>query len=216
MSIEGDLRFGSHKDMMRVMARTVRRAALPVRYSEGFNPHPRLSLACPRPVGVATRDDLLVATLDEPVEGEAMLRQLNCHAPRGLRFTRARMLDKAISPQPLRACYELAVMSEALESVGSRLAELELRPAWPIERCKVDRRGRPSAAKTIDLRPLVERLSIDGDILRAVLVRRDDRWARPAEILELVALDPRVDLARMVRTEVQYRIQSPCPDGRSG
>ncbi|GAF87148.1 unnamed protein product, partial [marine sediment metagenome] len=53
--VDGDLRFISHHDMLRLFARSLARAALPVRFSEGFNPHPRLSIPLPRPVGVASQ-----------------------------------------------------------------------------------------------------------------------------------------------------------------
>ena len=58
-SVTGDLRFISHRDTVRVFQRALARAALPVAYSEGFNPHPRLSLPLPRAVGVASEAELM-------------------------------------------------------------------------------------------------------------------------------------------------------------
>jgi radical SAM-linked protein len=65
----------SHAEMSRVLQRACARADLPVRYSEGFNPHPKLSLPLPRPVGVESDDELLVARLHaDPVAGGAGAR----------------------------------------------------------------------------------------------------------------------------------------------
>ncbi len=53
------MRFTGHLDLHRAWERTFRRAGLPLAYSEGFNPHPKLSLPLPRSVGVESDDELL-------------------------------------------------------------------------------------------------------------------------------------------------------------
>ena len=73
LSVEGDLRFLSHHDMMRAMERLVCRAKLPLKYTQGFNPRPVLSLSLPRPVGVASRAELLVVTLEEDLDEQVLL-----------------------------------------------------------------------------------------------------------------------------------------------
>jgi hypothetical protein len=78
--IGGALRFLSHAETSRVFQRACARAGIPVKYSAGFNPHPKLSLPLPRSVGVESDDELLVVRLsDEPrdVDGayEAQVRQ---------------------------------------------------------------------------------------------------------------------------------------------
>ena len=66
--IGGAMRFLSHAETSRVFQRACVRAGIPVRYSQGFNPHPRLSLPLPRPVGVESEDELLVVKLCEDRE----------------------------------------------------------------------------------------------------------------------------------------------------
>ncbi|MDP2931837.1 MAG: TIGR03936 family radical SAM-associated protein [Chloroflexota bacterium] len=53
------LKFISHLDIMRLWLRAFNRAELPLAYSEGFNPHPRLSLAVPLPIGVTSEAELM-------------------------------------------------------------------------------------------------------------------------------------------------------------
>jgi radical SAM-linked protein len=192
--------------MMRVMARTVTRAGLPVRYSQGFNPHPRLSLPCPRPVSVASNDELLVLILDGPVEGKQILEKLNTHCPAGLRFIEAEQLSGSRTPRPWRIHYKLPVESTRSEALLTRLSELARRESWEIERRRTTRQHRSPSSRVIDLKPLTEKVSLDGNILHMVLVRGRDCWARLPEVLELSGLDPRSDLARMVRTEVEYEM----------
>jgi len=203
-AIEGDLRFCSHHDMMRAVARASRRAGLGLRYSQGFNPRPRLSLVCPRPVGVATRDDLLVLSLDVPGDGVELLRRLNDHAPRGMRLLRAEGIVGPGKPLPVRARYELRVTGAARRRLRRRLGELACMDCWPVERKVFAGRAEAPRSRTIDLKPLVERVGLAGETLEMNLVRRGDLWARPAEVLRLVGLDGRADLAGAVRTEVEY------------
>ncbi len=203
------MRFLSHHDMARAIERTAVRADLPLRYTQGFNPHPRMSLACPRPVGVASQDDLLVVTLedtDEPPDGPALSSALNRCAPRGLRFGPARELPGKAAPRPVRACYELPVAPDRHDRLRRRLEQLATEDTWCVERVKVSRRrGRGDRMRTIDIKPLVDELTLDDDRLVMTLAGRDDLWARPGEVLELLGLDARADLAALVRTAVDYQ-----------
>lgn len=210
MAIEGDLRFASHHDVMRAVERTVRRAKLPIRYSQGFNPRPVLSLPCPRPVGVASRDDLLVVTLEDQAgglgEGE-WIEDLRRSAPEGLTLSFPRRVEGKRTPAPERIRYELPLTESQKPCVSRRVSELNGLCTWPVERVSHGRRGRKRTSikrRTLDLRPLVERMEVEGDALVMVLVPLQQRWAKPGEVLELVGLDGRVDLARLRRVNVEY------------
>jgi radical SAM-linked protein len=207
-AIEGDLRFLSHHDIMRAMERAAGRAKLPLSFTQGFNPHAKLSLVCPRPVGVAALDDLLVLGLDEPMEEAEIVARLNRCAPPGARFLRARLLAHSRSPQPLRMRCQLPLDAGQQAKVQQRLRELATDDSWPVDRRVPAKPRRPAEVKTVDLRPLVEDIRVDGELLKTVLIRRDSLWARPGEVLRLVCLDERMDLARVVRTEVEYEMQA--------
>ncbi len=208
LTVDGDLRFLSHHEMMRAMERLLARAQVPLKYSQGFNPRPRLSLASPRPVGVASQQDLLVAAMDrplEPAETSAMLERLNAQAPRGLHFTGAQAADGPVAHRPKLAAYELVLEAGQCAQVSERLSALDSQADWPVQRLgPADRRSGARAARTLDLRPLVARLELEGNVLKLELVPQGDLWARPAEVLGLLGLDERADLARLVRTRVEY------------
>lgn len=195
------------------MGRIVTRARLEVRYSQGFNPRPILSLVCPRPVGVASRDDLVVVALDAPVSAQALLAELNRHAPIGMRFDRVGIVTSKATPRPRRADYRLDLPQSRAAAVTDRLAELAGRGDWPVERL-VSRRGRRKGmtARTIDLKPLVAGADVRDGRFRWTLAAQGEKWARPGEVLRLVGLDERVDLAETVRTAVAYE-PTPHPVG---
>jgi radical SAM-linked protein len=169
-AVDGDLRFLSHHEMMRTVERIVARAQLPVRYSQGVNPRPVLSLASARPVGVAAAAELLVVSLDRPAEAERLLPALNGCAPSGMRFLRAEVLRTRAAPRLTGADYRLELSPAKADAVRERLAGLRRQPAWPVERAvQAGRRGRARRApakRTIDLRPLLASVTLEGLTLR--------------------------------------------------
>ena len=192
---------------MRAIQRLVIRADLPLQYSQGFNPHPILALACPRPVSVATTTDLLALSLRQDVPADDLLTRLNRHCPPGLRFPEAHLLATKRCPRPRRVNYRLAVSPGKADQLRLRLAELSLCDTWPVTRRIPPKHGRarlPWPVKTIDVRPLVDQAELNARTLQITLAGQGDRWARPGEILGLLGLDERADLARLVRTDVQW------------
>ncbi|MBA2738178.1 MAG: DUF2344 domain-containing protein [Nocardioidaceae bacterium] len=80
----GRLRFTSHRDIGRAFERAVRRAGLPVSYSSGFNPHPRLSYAGAAPTGSASEAEYMEVALASPCDPDAVREALNAAMPPGL------------------------------------------------------------------------------------------------------------------------------------
>ena len=70
--VDGDLRFVSHQDMLRLFRRALARAEVPVRLTQGFNPHPRMSLPLPRPVGMASEAEVLMIETERDVDPDDM------------------------------------------------------------------------------------------------------------------------------------------------
>jgi len=64
----GPARFASHRDFARAFERALRRADIPMAYSSGFNPHPRVSYVNPAPTGAASEAEYLVIALREPCD----------------------------------------------------------------------------------------------------------------------------------------------------
>ncbi|WP_198949859.1 TIGR03936 family radical SAM-associated protein [Kineosporia sp. A_224] len=80
----GRLRFTSHRDFQRALERAVRRAGVPVAYSAGFNPHPKISYAGAAPTGAASEAEYLEIALSTKVEPDALRAALDEALPTGL------------------------------------------------------------------------------------------------------------------------------------
>ncbi|MER7505215.1 TIGR03936 family radical SAM-associated protein [Nonomuraea pusilla] len=80
----GRLRFTSHRDISRAVERAVRRAGIPVAYSAGFSPHPKISYAGAAPTGVASEAEYLEIGVTTPCDPEQVRSALDESLPPGL------------------------------------------------------------------------------------------------------------------------------------
>jgi radical SAM-linked protein len=80
----GRLRFTSHRDFARAFERAVRRAGIPIGFSSGFSPHPKISYANAAPTGSASEAEYLEIGLTEPRQPSEVLRALDEALPPGL------------------------------------------------------------------------------------------------------------------------------------
>jgi radical SAM-linked protein len=80
----GPLRFTSHRDFARAFERAIRRAGVPIAYSQGFTPHPKISYASAAPTGVASEAEYLEIGLQSAVEPDALVEALDAALSPGL------------------------------------------------------------------------------------------------------------------------------------
>ena len=85
----GELRFLSHLELMRALSRSLRRAGIPLAFTQGFNPQPRLSLAQALAVGIEGRRELGEVELVQRMEPEALLTAWNRQLPPELKILRS-------------------------------------------------------------------------------------------------------------------------------
>lgn len=195
--------------MLRALQRIARRANLPLHYSGGFNPRPQVSLPCPRPTGIASRDDRFVLTLDEPVEPAALCRALNDQTLPGLSFRNPHPLEPNATPQPRKVSCQAELTADQARTTQSHIDTLARQDAWPVTRTQParPRRGRakprPPRSQKLDLKDLVENLRLEDRTLHFDLVAQADRWAKPAELLGLLGLVETDEPIHITRTRIQ-------------
>lgn len=210
LAVHGDMRFASHHDMMRVIERTCHRAKLPLKYSQGFSPRAIMSLAFPRPVGVATESDLLVLSLDTPLLRQELLDAVNQRRPEGVSFTDAIRLEKKATPQPSECTYQIPVPAEKNDAVAQAVQQFVSSDSFPIQRTKPPkrRRGAPPGEpviRTLDLKLLVDNVKFDAGVLSWRQTPHQTRWAKPSETMRALGLDPERDMAAVTRTSLTFQ-----------
>lgn len=129
----GLIRFISHRDLIRVFFRAFGRAGLPIAYSLGYSPHPRVSFCPPLKVGMEGLNELLDLTLTEAVAGGEAVARLNAHLPEGIEIGDARLLagpDPSLSSLLVKAEYRVALeepIRVSPEAIEKFLAASEVR-----------------------------------------------------------------------------------------
>ena len=204
-AVQGDLRFISHHDSMRLFERALSRAQLPVKFSEGFNPRPKLSLPLPRAVGVASDVELLVVEFDQAVEPAEVMQKLGEQMPEGLTLIEAEPMPESRAPQPELVEYQLPLTPEWMTPVAEMVERLVASPTWMVGR--ENARGR--IEKEIDLRAYLHEAAIEGQTLRWTVRVTNSGTLRPAEMLAALGLNPEEWHHRIRRTAVQWSIARP-------
>lgn len=90
---DAGIRFISHLEYVRTIERAIRRAKLPVAYSEGFNPHMKFSLASALGVGVTSEAEFVEIELAEEIDLPATMKKLAVNLPTGIRILAADLAD---------------------------------------------------------------------------------------------------------------------------
>lgn len=87
-SKQGRIKYVSHLDIMRCMTRAVRRADIPLWYTEGFNPHPYLNFLQPMPLGVEGLNEPLDIRIEGEISDKEIMDNLNTVLPVGIKVTK--------------------------------------------------------------------------------------------------------------------------------
>jgi len=144
----------SHLDLVRTFERAMRRAGLPLAFSQGFNPHPRFNFAAPLPVGVCGEREYLDLELEEELPPDELARRLAACLPEGLSVAQARPVppqSPALMAVVQRAVYRVCLTLRE-EAADEQLAEY-LRCLLNLPAVTVIRRSREGVEKSRDIRP---------------------------------------------------------------
>ena len=201
-SKQGPLRFIGHLDLHRLWERAMRRAGLPIAYSQGFHPQPKISLAAALPLGFSSRGEVLDVRLNEELTVTDISTRLQESLPPDIKIIDVQSVDErlpALQTQVLSAAYNVH-LTEAFD--GSELTR-RVESLMNSESLLRERRG-----KSYDLRPLIEMLSViteaNGKVwLKMTLASREGATGRPEEVLSALGIE--ADTTRVERTRLIFQ-----------
>ncbi len=178
------MRYTGHLDLQRTWERTLRRARLPLAYTQGFKPHPRINLPAALPLGYTSEAELVEVWLQHDLPLDEIESALREAFPPGLQLKEIRLTDERAPKLQKRiraAEYRVMFTSPAEAALQERVEELLAAPTLPRER-----RG-----KEYDLRPLIDGLRlVDDCTLWMRLTARPGATGRPDEVLLALGVDP--------------------------
>ena len=189
------LRHIGHLDLMRTIQRALRRSNLPIRYSNGFNPHIQLSFAAPLSVGVVGLRELMDVPVEDSCRPEQFVRAMNEALPSCLRVLQARAVpDDFPTLMAMVAGSRIRVEIEAGEP-ADRVAKA-LETFINVKECVTLRKTKSGENRT-NIRPFVLDASVrptaDGYTVRCTIRNRSDGSLKPSVLMtalcELAGVD---------------------------
>jgi len=187
------MRFTGHLDLFRAWERLLRRAQVPLAYSSGYHPHPKIQIGAALPLGVTGDNELVDIETAEECGVDALTRQIAEAVPPGVSDIRVTAL-----PENYPGLEKLVVAGDYFT--------VPLEGAWPADLPQKiesllasanllrERRG-----KAYDLRPRILSLALDGNQLQMRLRLEPDATGRPDEVLSALGMESLPVLARRER-----------------
>lgn len=181
------LRFVSHLDLLKTMERSLRRAGIPLAFSAGFNPHPKISFASALAVGLTSSGEYMDIETNQDVDPQKMLTDLNNNLPTGLKITRAIAVEKslpALMAVVNRALYRVIVgLREPItsENLNKALATLNNQEEILITR------NTKKGPREKNIRPGIVRLKghrENKEIFLEMLLSAGEVNVRPEEVVQ--------------------------------
>lgn len=197
---KNQMRFSGHLDLHRAWERIIRRADLPLAYTQGFSPHPRINLASALPLGFTSEAELVDIWLEEELPLDGIARALTRAVPPGIQISEIqRVSDRLPSLQSSLTASEFVVVFLE-EQPGLNDAVQRTLAAQELPRARRN--------KAYNLRPLIQELELlpafeDGrQRLRMILAAREGATGRPEEVLDCMGVS--LDDCRVHRTQLFF------------
>lgn len=193
-----DMKFLSHLEVGRAFSRAFRRTGIPLQYSDGYHPHPKIAFGFALPVGIESRWEYFDAEVKGHIMTDEIINKLNTELPSGLKAISAEFIPsgtRSISDITNRVTFLISLHS-ALYSQQS--AEERFKNFFLQDRVIIDR-IRKDGVKKIDIKPLIESIKIIGherELLKIEMVFNvlNGTLLQPIEVLQNL-LSPNVGAA---------------------
>jgi radical SAM-linked protein len=174
--------------------RSFRRAKLPLKYSQGFHPQPKIQQANPLPLGFLSKNEMVDFYLEEEIKVEDLLSRFPQVLPAGIQINSIEQVD---NNEPT-----LQKLAEASEYLVYFLDKMDLNSTRKSieDVLEKDTVLRVRRGKSYDLRPLIISLElqiVENGILKMVLSAKDGATGRPDEVLDELGIP--LENTRIVR-----------------
>jgi radical SAM-linked protein len=191
----GALRYTGHLDLHKLWERAARRAELPLAYSQGFHPQPKMNIASALPLGFSSRCEVLDMRLEHDIPLEGLREKLQGTLPTGIQVMVVESVaDSAptLQTEVLSAEYEVVLTEASFSSEMKRQIESVMATESII---------RTRHGKEYDLRPLIEELDVLNDRIVMKLAAREGATGRPEEVLDVLGIafeETRIERTRLI------------------
>jgi radical SAM family uncharacterized protein/radical SAM-linked protein len=189
-------RYYGHLELVNIFMRALKRAGIPVKFSKGFHPKPKVSFKDPLPIGLESRCEQITLTVPVHSSTRDIIDRLNANLPAGLR-----MHDREDTPD----CPEAKGPPSSTYKVwlqAGRFSEAELAAYNATPLVTIERQNRKAKLKKIDLKAMVISIEIiDSRQLQMTLSSEPGKTLRPGDVLRQIfsVSEEQIKQARIVK-----------------
>jgi radical SAM-linked protein len=189
-------KYFGHLELYNIFIRALKRAAIPVKYTEGFHPKPKLSFEDPLPMGLESRNENFYVDLPVDFVTDRIVEKLNRQLPEGLDITGCRPAKTHNRNKGNRRTTYTASLKEG------RFEKKELDDFYLQDRCVLEKVNRKGNKKSIDLKKVVLKLElISPQLLQLELRDMPAQSVRPNEVIQKIfsLTEDQIKMARIIK-----------------
>lgn len=172
----------SHLDLLRCFTRAIQRSGLPVVYSQGFNPHQKMTFALPLPIGVTSECETVDIQFEDSAADDEIMEKLNCNLPMDI---------KALSVgEPVHKAADIVAAEYRMEAAAQDMvSEKKIQAFFGQAEVLVSKRTKKKGEKQINLLDFVRSWEItglaeQGFCLRVILDAGGERNLKPDSLAQ--------------------------------
>ena len=214
---QGSAKFLSHLESMNSWIRALRRVRVPLSYSQGFHPHPKVNFSSANPVGQETVGDFMDILVTERCEPATLMNALNATLSEGfaiLSCDEAPLRTTALMGLNQGARFRVICAGEDGERVQENIQRLLESPEIIVQRRVKQKKGRnrryhraTPKTRDLDIRPMIKDIQISGDPVLGFeleLISVDSKRAKMRELLPMLVESPERAKVMKLATLIQH------------
>lgn len=186
----GYLKFISHLDLVDLFQRTLFQNKVDVKFSEGFNPHPRMSIAYPLPLGIESNSEYMEIYLNSRIDLKDFLIKMNERLPAGIKIVEAMYDDdESISNKVKSVVYAFKLLNTFFDKnkdidIAKELDKINSMDIVEIERKR--KKGKRRIFVKENAKEYLKRLELKDDAIYAYIKMSENGSLKPALIFDIL------------------------------
>lgn len=158
---EDEMIFISHLDLQRLLQRAFRRAKITLSYSEGFNPHPKMSYGNALALGVESQGEYVDIEIEDDIEVAEFLQRINDELPDGIKFVKAKEIDpKAPSLSSVIVYGEYIFTIDLEKPLSKEFVKSRVLKFIKSKEIIVTKKNKKGKNVEVDIRPLIKNFDL--------------------------------------------------------
>ncbi|MCP5467795.1 MAG: TIGR03960 family B12-binding radical SAM protein [Deltaproteobacteria bacterium] len=203
----GEAAYIGHLDLMQLLRRAIARAKIPVGFSQGFNPHVRMSMGPAQSLGMESIAEFVDLELTQMIDAEDFRERMNRVLAQGIQILEAWVIDlktPSINQSIAETCYDIELSQEEFLNGHPDLKDQVL-AFLKSQELKLTR-YHPKKNRVLDIRPLVKELeALPPNRLRLVTKYQDGQAnVRPSEVLDMLFQQIKTPNNRIRKVEARF------------